>query len=38
MNDPGEELYQAMIGLSEKRLDKVGLTVLFKKLAAPTQE
>lgn len=37
VNDPGEELYQAMIGLAEKRLDKAGLAKLFKKLSTPFQ-
>lgn len=38
VNDPGEELYQAMIGLANKRLDKAGLAKLFKKLSTQLQE
>jgi death-on-curing protein len=36
--DTGDELYQAMIGLAERRLAKAGLAELFKKLSAPLQE
>ncbi len=35
--DSGDELYNAMIGLAQKNLDKAGLAKLFQKLAKPTQ-
>lgn len=38
INDPGEELYQAMIGLAEKRLDKADLAELFQELSTSLQE
>ena len=33
INDVDEKLYDAMIDLSQKRLDKIGLANLFKKLS-----
>ena len=33
INDPREELYNAMIGLAQKTLDKTGLAALFLKLS-----
>ncbi len=33
VEEPGDELYQAMIQLAEKKLDKAGLAELFKRLA-----
>jgi death on curing protein len=33
INDPNEELYDAMIGLAKKTLDKPGLAKLFEKLS-----
>lgn len=33
INDPNEELYDAMIGLAKKTLDKSGLAKLFEKLS-----
>ena len=33
IEDPGEELYDAMIKLAEKKLDKNGLAELFERLA-----
>ena len=33
INDPGEDLYNAMIGFAQKNFDKAGLAELFKKLA-----
>ena len=38
INDPGEELYSAMIGLAQKNLDKAGLTKLFQKLAKQVEK
>lgn len=35
IEDPGEELYNAMINLALKKLDKNGLAKLFKNLAKP---
>jgi death-on-curing protein len=35
VDDPAGELYDAMIGLAERRLDKPGLAALLAKLAAP---
>jgi hypothetical protein len=36
--DSGDELYNAMIGLAQKKLDKAGLAKLFQKLAKPAKE
>lgn len=33
IEDPGEKLYDAMISLAEKNLDKAGLAKLFERLA-----
>ena len=33
ISDPNEELYDAMIGLAKKTLDKTGLAKLFQKLS-----
>jgi len=33
ISDPNEELYEAMIGLAKKTLDKAGLAKLFQKLS-----
>jgi len=33
ISDPNEELYDAMIGLAKKTLDKAGLAKLFQKLS-----
>lgn len=33
INDPNEELYDAMIALANKKLDKFGLAKLFEKLS-----
>lgn len=33
INDPHEELYEAMIGLAQKIQDKAGLATLFQKLS-----
>ena len=38
IEDPGEELYNAMIGLAEKRIDKATLAKIFEKLAKPYSE
>jgi prophage maintenance system killer protein len=38
VNEPGEELYQAMLQLADKKLDKNGLAQLFKRLSANLQE
>lgn len=38
IEDPAEELYNAMIGLAQKNSDKNGLAQLFKKLAKPAAE
>jgi death-on-curing protein len=38
IEDPGEEFYNAMIGLAQKNLDKNGLAKLFKKRAKPGKE
>jgi death-on-curing protein len=38
INDSGDELYNAMIGLAKKNLDKAGLAKLFQKLAKPAKE
>ena len=38
INDPGEDLYKAMIGLAQKGLDKAGLAKLFNRLAKPDKE
>ncbi len=38
IEDSGEELYNAMIAIAQKKLDKLGLAKLFEKLAMPTQE
>lgn len=35
IRDPEGELYDAMIGLAERRLDKSGLAALLRRLAAP---
>lgn len=37
LDEPSEELYRAMIQLAEKKLDKVGLSKLFKRLSKPSQ-
>ncbi len=37
IDDPGDELYSAMIGLAQKKLDKTALAKLFEKLAKPIQ-
>jgi death-on-curing protein len=34
VEESGEELYQAMIQLAEKKLDKAGLSHLFERLSA----
>ena len=36
--DPDELLYDAMIAIAERRLDKEGLAALFEKLAVPDDE
>ena len=36
--DPDERLYEAMIGISARALDKKGLAVLFGELARPLSE
>jgi death-on-curing protein len=36
--DPDELLYDAMIAIAERRLDKDGLATLFEKLAVPDHE
>lgn len=33
VDDPGEELYGAMIAVAERRLDKGGIAALFRRLA-----
>ena len=33
INDPDEELYNAMIGIAQKTLDKAGLANIFQKLS-----
>jgi death-on-curing protein len=33
--DPGEELYEAMIAIAERRLDKAGLAAVLEHLARP---
>lgn len=38
IEDPGEELYNAMIGIAQKKLDKNGLAKLFQRLAKPAKE
>ncbi len=38
IEDPGKELYNAMIDLAQKKLDKAGLAKLFKRLAKQSQE
>lgn len=38
IEESGEELYNAMIGLAQKKLDKPGLAKLFQKLAKPIKE
>lgn len=38
IEDSGEELYKAMIGIAQKKLDKPGLAKLFKRLAKPVKE
>ncbi len=35
VEDPGEELYNAMISLAERRIDKAELAKIFEKLAKP---
>jgi death on curing protein len=36
--DPGEELYEAMIAIAERRLDKPGLAVVLERLARPVHD
>lgn len=36
--DPTEELYEAMIAVAERRLDKAGLASLLEKLAKPLDD
>ncbi len=38
IEDTDDELYDAMIGLAIKKIDKNGLANLFRKLAKPNQE
>jgi len=38
VDEPGEELYHAMIQLAEKHLDKAGLASLFTRLSKSSQE
>lgn len=38
VDEPGEELYQAMIQIAEKKLDKAGLSQVFKQLSKPSQK
>ena len=38
IEDPRETLYEAMIGLAQKSLDKAGLAKLFAKLTTPAQK
>lgn len=38
VDEPGEELYQAMIQIAEKKLDKAGLSQIFKRFSKPIQE
>lgn len=36
--DPGEELYEAMIAIAERRLDKAGLAAMLERLAKPVED
>ncbi|HKY39530.1 MAG TPA: type II toxin-antitoxin system death-on-curing family toxin [Polyangiaceae bacterium] len=38
VSDPGSLLYDAMIAIAERRLDKAGLAALLQKLAVPGPE
>lgn len=37
IDDPEEQLYDAMIALAERRMDKIGLAVLLERLASAAQ-
>lgn len=37
VKDPGMRLYEAMIAIAERRLEKKGLAALIKELAKPTK-